>query len=91
MAELIANGTTETTSADFTMANGDSATIYLKNAAGPLLSSDARAVIQIKSADGNYFTIGEINRANPAKVLSAPGTFRVVKIASANAYGVDKT
>ena len=39
MAELIAAGTTEADSADFTLAAGDQATLFLKDAAGPSVSS----------------------------------------------------
>jgi len=52
MAELIAAGTTEADSADFTLAAGDQATLFLKDAAGPSVAADAIARLQIKSAAG---------------------------------------
>ncbi len=90
MAELIAAGTAEADSADFTLASGDQATLFLKDAAGPRVSADAVAHVQIKSADGEYFQVGHLDSYNPAKVLSAPGTYRVKRIANAVAFGVDK-
>lgn len=90
MAELIAAGTTEADSADFTLASGDQATLFLKDAAGPQVAGDAAAIVQIKSAAGEYFSAGVIDAAVPAKVLSAPGTYRVKRLAASAAFGVDK-
>jgi hypothetical protein len=90
MAELIAAGTTEADSADFTLASGDQVTLFLKDAAGPRVASDAVAHLQIKSAAGEYFHVGHLDSYNPAKVLAAPGTYRVKRLAASAAYGVDK-
>ena len=90
MAELIAAGTTEADSADFTLAAGDQATLFLKDAAGPSVAADAIARLQIKSAAGEYFNAGHLDSFNPAKILSAPGTYRVKRLAASSAFGVDK-
>ena len=90
MAELIAAGTTEADSADFTLASGDQATLFLKDAAGPQVLADAAAIVQITGAAGAYFSVGVINAATPAKVLAAPGTYRVKRLASSASFGVDK-
>lgn len=90
MAELIAAGTPEADSADFTLAAGDQATLFLKDAAGPSVAADAIARLQIKSAAGEYFNAGHLDSFSPAKVLSAPGTYRVKRLASSAAFGVDK-
>lgn len=90
MAELIATGTAQADSADFTLAAGDSAVLYLKDAAGAQVGANSIARVQIKSADGQYFTVGELNCREVAKVLSGAGTYRVRRLASDEAFGVDK-
>lgn len=90
MAELIASGTAQADSADFTLAAGETATLYLKDAAGAQVGSESIASVQIKSSDGQYFTIGELNCREVAKVLSGAGTYRVRRLASGEAFGVDK-
>lgn len=89
MAEIIASGTTQADAVDFTLAAGASANLYLKDAAGPQLPPDAVAYVQIKSGT-QYFTVGELNCREPAKVLAGAGTYRVRKMASTAAFGVDK-
>jgi hypothetical protein len=91
MAELIASGVIDATSSDITATAGAPITLFLKAAAGPLIPGDAHAVIQIKSADSVYFTVGELNRSMPARVLDGPGTYRVSKFASTTAFGVDQS
>lgn len=90
MAELIAAGITEVDSSDFTLTSGDQVTIFLKDAAGPTVGYDAIAMVQIKCAGGEYYNVGRIDFDVPAKVLSAPGTYRVKKLASVASFGVDK-
>jgi hypothetical protein len=90
MAELIATGTAQADSADFALTDGQSTTIFLKDAAGTTVPPLCNAAVQIKSADLEYFTVGTIDGLTPAKVLQAPGTYRVRKHASADAFGVDR-
>lgn len=89
MAELIASGTTESASSDFTLTT-DSATLFLKDAAGPVVDAGAVADIQIKSSSAEYFTIGSLTSQHLARVLTGAGTYRVVRKANAVAFGVDK-
>ncbi len=89
MAELIAAGTTQAASADFTLAAGDQKTVFLKDAAGPRVAADAVAKVQIKSAAGEYFDVGQVDANGPAKMLGAPGTFRVLRLECSAAVGVD--
>ena len=88
MAELIAPGTTAANSADFTLTDGQSATLYLKTA-GPAIAPASIAVIQVKSG-ASYFTIGQLTTGDPMQVLQAAGTFRVVRKPHTIAFGVDK-
>jgi hypothetical protein len=89
MAEIIATGTTQVDSADFTLADGQSANLYLKDAAGPDVTSGAIANVQIKSG-AEYFTVGSVTGYYPCMVLRGTGTYRVRKLASTDAFGVDK-
>lgn len=89
MAELIASGTTQVDSADFTVTAGTPTKLMLKDAAGPQLPPDAVAYVQGKSGT-QYFTIGELNCREIAKELYGAGTYRVRKMASTVAYGVDR-
>lgn len=91
MAELIPSTTAQADSADFTLAAGDSATLYLKNPSGPPLPRDAVAQVQIKSG-ANYYTVGVLTFLSPGQVLTAIGTFRVRKLVSSfnEAFGVDR-
>jgi len=89
MAELIASGTTEANSSDIVIADGESTTLFLKSGTGGPIVNGAMASVQIKSSGAHYFTIGSLDHYNPAKVIQAPGTFRVVRHANAVAFGVD--
>lgn len=89
MAELLAPTTAQADSGSFAILAGDSVTLLLKDAAGPYCPPNCIAFVQQQSSGGEWFTVGQIDTLNPAKVLLAAGTFRVSKPASADAYGVD--
>ena len=89
MAELIASSVNAGASADFTLTDGASATIFLKDAVGTKVCPEAIANVQIKSGT-EYFDIGTLDVYKPVPVLQAPGTFRVYKYSAPLAFGVDK-
>ena len=91
MAEIIAAGTTNTSSADFTLADGQSTTLSVKDANGNLPSGElgGNLFIQIKSGTG-YASFGELTFKDPVKVLAAPGTFRTLRQNPILSYGVDR-
>jgi len=94
MASLIAISADQAASADFTLAAGASTTLSLTNAntnaSGVTLPTPIVALIQLKGSSNAYVTVGQIDSGTPQKVLSAIGTFRVLKLASAVAAGVDR-
>ena len=90
MAELIASGTAEFDSVDFTLAAGDQVTIFLKNTPGTVVNPKGVAQVFIKSSENNYYLVGVVDLSFPAKVIQAPGTYKVRRMASDVAYGVDK-
>ena len=88
MAALLAVGTTTASSADFTL-YGETSSLFLVNTAAPL-DVNAQAVVEIKSAAGQYYTIGALSGSiNPMLVLSGPGTYRVTRYAGTSC-GVDR-
>jgi hypothetical protein len=89
MPQIIAPTTSTGVSADFTLIDGASTTLFLKDDEGVSVPPDAIAVVQIKSGS-EYFSIGTLDVANPARVLQAPGTFRIFKHVSSTAVGVDR-
>jgi hypothetical protein len=93
LAELLATGATAGTNSDpFTLAEGESATLYLKDAAGPSLPNEARVDIQYADAAGQYYPIGgnlgSLTPNSPPITISGAGTFRVTRVSGA--CGVDK-
>ena len=89
MSALLAVGTTTASSADFTL-TGEVTTLFLVNTTAPL-DVGAQAVIEVKSAAGQYYNIGALSATrNPVLAISAPGTFRVTRYAGASC-GVDRT
>ena len=82
--ELLAAGTTAANSADFTLADGESATLALKGAAAATATM-APVVIEIKDDAGAYHWIGSLSKP---QVLSGAGTYRVRRIANRGSVGV---
>jgi len=84
---IIADGTTELASSDFSLAAGESTTLSIRGSAG--ISS--RVSIQFKDSASNYADFGELTSQNSVVVLSAIGTFRCVRRVSAVSFGVDRS
>lgn len=94
MAALIASGTTAANSADIVLADGASATLSLVAGNSSIIPAGCRAHVQLlTSTAGVYLEIpgGSLNNNSPVCQVFGPATFRVVKFASADAFGVDKT
>ena len=90
MPELIAASTAQTDSADITVAAGSSITFLLKGGSSTEgMPRGASANVQAKSGT-QYVTVGTLDSENPMAVLSASGVFRVRKLASSTAVGVDQ-
>lgn len=86
MAEIISSGRTQAASADFTLADGESVFITLEPP-----GRDQYVEIQVKNG-ANYRTIGTItDDESGARVLQAPGTFRVNRPEQARPFAVHKT
>lgn len=90
-AVLIASGTTEDSSSEFTVAAGTPTTISLFNADG-VFGNDVAATLFKKSSGGVYRVVdgGNLTGQKPMLVIDGPGEFRVTKYASTVAFGVDQ-
>lgn len=89
--ELIAAGTSKAVSASFTLAAGESATLLIKGGSGlqrPPLR--AHIVLQAQDSGGAWRHHADLRGTNGSHVLTAVGTFRVVRPAQASAVGVDR-
>lgn len=89
MAELLSTATTAASSSDIVVADGGSATIFLKGADG-VLPANPRVLIEVKDSDGNYGVIGELDGGNKATVISGKGTYRVRRLATGASVGVEQ-
>ncbi len=92
MPNIIASQTTAADSADFTQASGVVSTIHLTTAgAVTKLPFGAYAEVQIKAASNAYIKVAEMDSEKPFFRLDFPGTFRVRKFVTTDAFGVDRT
>lgn len=89
MAVLIAAATALTDSSDVTLTPGVSATFLLTGGVAASIPYGAVALIQAKSG-AQYVTIGQLDSQNPIRVLGASGVFRVRKLLTDAAVGVDQ-
>lgn len=88
--ELLATGTSAANSSDFTLAAGESATLFLKDADGGGLNSRALVYLEVKDETGQYTTIDSLTTNKPGFVLTAIGTFRVRRPAGGDSCGVSR-
>lgn len=90
MSSFIPAGTTEV-STDFTLTDGQSATIALMPPVDGVVPSDARAEIRYKTANG-YVVYDVLNAEKGLMIgsLHSPGPWNVRKLAGPN-FGIDKT
>ena len=92
MSELIAPGTAQADSADFTVVAGSPKTLYIKpNAINGPPPSGQDYYLQHKTSAGFYSTVAVLNASNIAALglVSGAGTFRVQRQVSAYSTGMD--
>lgn len=87
--EYLAVSAAAATGADLTVTAAVPVTISLKTAVDGGLHQFSNVTVQFKSAGGQYQDCGSVTGTNPVRVLSAVGTYRLVKAAAPVAYGVD--
>lgn len=92
MAEYIAAGSTAFNGADFTVAAGTPQTLFLKQASGDDVGAPNGVNFEIehKTSGGTYTVLFTLNAGNHPKQITAPGVYRVRRIASTYSAGLDK-
>ncbi len=86
--ELLAIGTAAASSADITVSSDPISLLLVSSTA--LLQSKSLVNIEAKTAAGLYMPIGTLSTADRLLVLSAPGTYRVSRVATGASVGVDQ-
>lgn len=83
MTELIATGSTQADSADFTVVAGSPKSLYLK---GTPPYHDAQFLLQHKDPSAAYTTVVQLDATNIASLgnITGAGTFRVRRLAVAS-------
>jgi hypothetical protein len=84
---IIADGTTELASAEFSLAAGETTTLSIRGA----LTTNQIVRIQFKASDSTFTDFGILESQNPVKVLSGIGTYRCVRRANTASFGVDRS
>ncbi len=84
MTTILTPTTAADQTADFTL-SGTSTTLCLYGAFRPYGSATIQRLVA-----GSYVDVGVLTDATPAQVLTATGTFRVIKGPSQKAVGVDR-
>lgn len=79
-ANIITTGTTAVDSADVVVTTTP-LTVCLKDAAGPVIAGGALVYILLKDDTGQYFQFAQLDRSQPALVLSGAGTYRFSRVA----------
>lgn len=92
MANILASGTTAAQSSPFTLAVGDVATVFITQGAVSSLAYGSFAQIQVQDASSNWIDVtgGAMSSADAIKSIGSPGTYRVARLVSATAFGIDK-
>lgn len=92
MAEYISAGSTATNGVDFTVVAGTPQTLFVKQASGDDVGAPNGVNFEIehKTSGGTYTVLFTLNAGNHPKQITAPGTYRVRRIASSFSAGLDK-
>lgn len=84
---ILASGTDTGTSSDVTITAGSSVNVGIFVSSGALPASLQANVLMDTPGTGDV-QIGTLTSANPAQTIVGPGTFRVQRIASRQAFGI---
>lgn len=90
MANIVADGTTELASNSFVLAQGETTTLFLTTAAGGDPPGGSTATVQIQAAGAQWMNVGSLGATTGTRLLTGPGTYRVVRRAGGTAYGIDR-
>lgn len=91
--QLLATGTSATSTADVVVAAGTPVTLFLKVAGNVPVDANVtvRATIEIKDSDGSYHEIGALTGQDPVRVVDGPCTVRLTRPATtAVPFGIEQ-
>lgn len=88
MAELIAVGSTEA-SAEFTLANGERATLFIKPATAGVNPVGAKYRISHKTPSSTYVPFIEMTGGEQPLNINGNGTYQVTRLATGVSSGMD--
>lgn len=87
-ATVLAAGTTEATSTDIVVAAGEAVTVGIFAATAAILPAGVQFLV-VQDTPGADNIIARLGQGNRATVLSAPGTYRVIRPAyDGDGFGV---
>lgn len=89
MAELIAVGTTEVDSAEFTLADGQRKTLMIKPASGTLASEGAPYTLKQKTSGGTFVDHMTFTASDCPFNVNGNGIFKVTRLISSYSTGLD--
>ncbi|WP_375597579.1 hypothetical protein [Devosia sp. Naph2] len=81
--QLLAAGTTAANSSSFTLADGESASVAMKGAL-----QSASIIVEMQDDAAAWNAVGYLTAAEPGKIITGPGTFRVRRQANSPSVGV---
>lgn len=84
---LLSVGTDTTPSDDFIVGSGEQKTISLKSNSTDNTFPNAQVYLQLKDDTNKYWTVDTLTTHKPAVILSAAGTYRLVRKAGGKAVG----
>lgn len=89
MANILAIGSSGLSSSDFTVISGSPTTVHLIQSTTGNVANMPAVTIDLKGSNGTYLTIGALTSSDPARVITAAGTYRVTRISGSAPVGVD--
>jgi len=89
MAELIPAGTTQLDSAEFTIADGQRKTLFIKPASGVVAPESAPYVLKQKTSGATFVEHLTFTASDCPFNINGNGTFLVTRLASTYSTGLD--
>lgn len=89
MAELLAAGTSEADSVEFTIADGQRKTLFIKPASGTLAPEAAPWVLKQKTSGATFVDHMTFTASDCPLNVNGNGTFKCTRLASSYSTGLD--
>ena len=86
---LLAVGTTAASSSPVTLASGESVTVFITSALGPV-SEDSPVTLEFQNSTSTWTPVAVLSSKQIAVTFTGPTIFRVTRALSTIAVGVDR-